>query len=266
MKPLKQKLTLEQFEKYVQEKDFGTLPPTFLVIHHTWKPTKESWNGKKTIDALDKYYRGLGWGGNGPHLFVAEDGIWLFTDMYDVGIHAGNGNGSLTKGYSIGIEVVGNYDYGTWEGETKKNALGVIRALRSQLKIPDSEIRFHREFNNKKTCPGAAITHSWLMSQLNNKQEEFMGKKLDAGNVKKILDKLGEMFGENYGTNPNDRETKEILENLDRLNVKYAESLQEIEDLKKKPLGMTDDDQRKVAMAQEVLSSLQNIKGVLDEL
>jgi len=168
-KPIKKNFSLKEFEKYVKAKDFGELPPTFIVIHHTWKPTVDDWNGKKTMDALDNYYRGLGWGGNGPHLFIAEDGIWLFTDMYDVGIHAGAGNGTLKSGYSIGIEVVGNYDNAVWEGETYDNTVGVIKILQEKLGIPDKEIAFHRDFSSK-SCPGWAITKDWVLNQLNENE------------------------------------------------------------------------------------------------
>ena len=44
------------------------------MIHHTWKPTKETWAGQRSIDSLKKYYEKKGWPA-GPHIFVAEDGI-----------------------------------------------------------------------------------------------------------------------------------------------------------------------------------------------
>lgn len=165
--PIKCKLSLEEFKKYIKNYNFGTKPPKFMVIHHTWKPEKDDWNGIKTIHALDKYYRKLGWNGKGPHLFIADDGIWLFTPMYEVGIHAGSGNGSINHpdGYSLGIEVVGNYDNEVWSGETKKNALGVILALQEQLSIPTIKIKFHRHYS-KKTCPGKKITEDWLHHEL----------------------------------------------------------------------------------------------------
>jgi hypothetical protein len=159
-------LSLEEFKKYVKEKDFGSLPPTFMVLHHTWKPTKADWQGEKTLLGIKRYYEGKGWNA-GPHLFIAEDGIWLFTDMYDVGIHAGVGNGSLKTGYSIGIEVVGNYDGEKWSGETKKNALGAVVALQKKLGIDESKIMFHRDFS-KKSCPGWAITKNWVFSEIKN--------------------------------------------------------------------------------------------------
>lgn len=174
---LAKRLTRDEFVAYVKNKNFGSVPPDQLVLHHTWKPTKASWRGLNTIKGLKNYYEGLGWQA-GPHLFVAEDGIWLFTDMYKVGIHAGTANarwlkngkifrgfsgptGAKLLGYSIGIEVVGNYDQTPWTGETKKNALCVLSTLRSSLGIDIADIGFHREFS-AKSCPGNAITRDWL--------------------------------------------------------------------------------------------------------
>lgn len=209
MKIIAKKLSLPEFIDYVNKKDFGVLPPTFLVIHHTWKPKKDEWNGSTTIAALKKYYEGLGWSA-GPHLFVAEDGIWLFTDMYDVGIHAGAGNGTVKTGYSIGIEVVGDYDNEVWSGKTKENALGVIKILQERLKLKERDLHFHREYS-AKSCPGNAITMEWLLDQLHGKaQSEFDYK----GNLYKIFGAVESLLGRADGPNPSDSETEAILEDL----------------------------------------------------
>jgi len=169
MKILGDSYTISDFRKYVMEKDFGSIPPTSLVIHHTWRPTKAQWQGKKSIYGMKSYYENTKKWNAGPHLFIAEDGVWTFTDMYDVGIHAGVGNstykwGKLT-GYSIGIEVVGDYDNEIWTGKTKKNALATIKILMDKLNLNYEDIRFHRDFSTK-SCPGHAIKKQWLIGEL----------------------------------------------------------------------------------------------------
>lgn len=178
------KLSLEDFKKYVASYAFGSIKPTSLVVHHTWSPTKAQWQGAKSVQGLKTYYEGKGWSA-GPHLFVSEDGIWLFTPMKDVGIHAGEGNatwltplGRKTQGfvkplggrlldYSIGIEVVGDYDAEKWSGETYKNAVGAIKCLMETLKLSTEGVLFHRDWPSaKKSCPGWAITKEWLGQQL----------------------------------------------------------------------------------------------------
>ena len=180
MQILSKKLTKLEFKNYLQSKNFGSIPPTEIVLHHTWKPTVETWEGEKTIQGLKNYYESLGWSA-GPHIFVAPDGIWLFTDMDEVGIHAGMGNatwekdgklyggynvsGGTLKGYSVGVEVVGDYDEKVWEGTVLDNALSCISDLKNKLDIPLSEIKFHRDYS-PKTCPGNAITRAWFESKI----------------------------------------------------------------------------------------------------
>jgi len=186
MEIINKRLTREEFTEYLRGKDLGILPPNEVVVHHTWKPTIAQWQGERSILGLKRYYEGKGWPA-GPHIFVAEDGIWLFTDIYDVGIHAGTGNavwdkngkkiggykvaGAKLESYSIGIEVVGNYDNKVWEGETKKNALHVIRELKKKLDIGNSKVTFHRDYASYKSCPGWAITKEWLFNELKDDPE-----------------------------------------------------------------------------------------------
>lgn len=153
------RLTVDEFRTYVWGYDFGPLPPNKLVIHHTWRPRVADWQGERSVAGLKAYYERKGWPA-GPHLFVAEDGIWLFSPMRHDGIHAGALN---TR--SIGIEVVGDYDAQVWSGATKQNSLSVIRALLDRLNIPTSAIYFHRDAS-PKSCPGRAITKEWLLSEL----------------------------------------------------------------------------------------------------
>ncbi len=152
-------LSLSQFQDYVNEFDFGKKKPTKLVIHHTWRPTKDSWAGERSIFGFKKYYEKKKWA-VGPHMFIAEEGIWLFTPMNRDGIHAS----SLNKG-SIGIEIVGDYDLQQWSGQTKTNALGAIKILMDQLSLTPSNIFFHRDVSSK-SCPGWAITKEWLFYEL----------------------------------------------------------------------------------------------------
>jgi hypothetical protein len=154
-------LALQEFREYVKAYYFGSEPANKLVVHHTWKPTKETWAGQKSIDGLKRYYEKKKWP-VGPHLFIAEEGIWLFTPMRQDGIHAAGLNHC-----SIGIEVVGDYDAEVWSGGTKTNALGAIKALMDRLLLKDKDIYFHRDIS-PKSCPGRAITKEWLFQELNN--------------------------------------------------------------------------------------------------
>ncbi len=228
------KLTREEFTEYVKNKDFGTVPPRELVVHHTWKPTKAQWKGEASILGLKRYYERKGWAA-GPHLFVSEDGIWLFTDMYEVGVHAGSANSTWQKGgrrgtgyppsgarivkYSVGIEVVGNYDSDVWSGETKENALHVIRTLRDKLGTKEEEITFHRDYAPYKSCPGRAITKSWLKNELKDKPEEKPDGHAPSPWAKGSWDKAvaAGIISDKYPQEPVTREQFTVM--IDRLNL-----------------------------------------------
>lgn len=161
MEIVNKRLTLHEFQVYVKGYDFGPILPGKLVLHHTWHPTKESWAGERTIGGLKRYYEGKKWKA-GPHIFVAEDGIWLFSPMRKDGIHAGK----LNK-HSIGIEIVGNYDTEKWSGQTKQNAIGTIKILMDRLGIKEGGVFFHRDAS-PKSCPGWAINREWVFNELKN--------------------------------------------------------------------------------------------------
>lgn len=158
---INKRLTLHEFQVYVKGYDFGPILPSKLVLHHTWHPTKESWAGERTIGGLKRYYEGKKWK-VGPHIFVADDGIWLFSPMRKDGIHAGK----LNK-HSIGIEVVGDYDSEKWSGQTKQNAIGTIKILMDRLSLKENGLFFHRDAS-PKSCPGWAIKKEWLFDELKN--------------------------------------------------------------------------------------------------
>lgn len=130
---------------------------------------------------MKSFYENKGWPA-GPHIYIYEGDIWLFTDMANVGIHAGGANATWRKGdkvvtgygpyrgyelesYSIGIEVVGNYESQLWDEKTKETVLEVLCALEDILGI--TKIGFHRDYQVKASgCPGWAITKEWLNREL----------------------------------------------------------------------------------------------------
>lgn len=176
------------FKHYLADYHFGAVPPKKIVLHHTWKPTQNTWSGQASIDGLKRYYEGRGWSA-APHIFIGEDGIWLFTAMNRVGIHAGNGNATYwdkilkrdVKGFigvlgngnwryilkkcSIGIEMVGNYDLRRPSGKTWDNTLFVLNLLKSTLGLEYSDIKFHNDYSSK-SCPGATVTKEWVYKEM----------------------------------------------------------------------------------------------------
>ncbi len=155
-----QKLTIDEFIDGIKTYDFGVVAPDTLVLHHTYKPTLDDWRGYNTLKGIQQYYAGLGWDG-APHIFAGPDGIWIANPLKDIGIHAQWCNatykdGHLT-GYSLGLEMVGDYSYQMPQGAVWSESLAVMGILSIRLAIPPRQfITFHR-YCGKPSCPGAAV-------------------------------------------------------------------------------------------------------------
>ena len=197
-------LSLPAFHAYLTSYNFGTIPPDFVVIHNTanpdasWAPLGASdrvwWDrdegslslagiAKKRehqLDAIRDYYVSLGWNA-GPHLFVDDKWVWLFTPLNTVGVHAKEGNAYRDSAghlhYSIGIEVLGWYGKVGWPPAIQALMRGAVQALRDRLgtfeivykpapphqpAAHQGSIAFHRDFN-KPECPGAFITPEYAI-------------------------------------------------------------------------------------------------------
>jgi N-acetyl-anhydromuramyl-L-alanine amidase AmpD len=162
-------LSIDEWLQYVANYDFGSIPPDRVVVHHTYIPTVAQWQGLSSLRGIQRYYAGLGWKA-GPHLFVGPDKIWLFTPMKDIGIHAGIGNSGYRNGklwYSIGVEIVGNYDQVRPSGSIWEHSKAVFGGLSRRLGIaPKQLFSFHRDYTNEKSCPGWAITKEWVNAEV----------------------------------------------------------------------------------------------------
>lgn len=203
--------TGQQFIDYVGSYDFGSVPPSYLVIHHTYNPdaswapistNQASWwnrneaglnndqiksKRKPQLDSIKNYYVGKGWT-TGPHLFIDEKWIWLFTPMYDIGTHAASGNSYHDASglhYSIGIETVGYFEYYGWPESMQKLLQIAVQSLQARLgnfdivymhaptntpAAHDHQISFHRDYN-KDACPGAVITSEYAIRVLSTPYE-----------------------------------------------------------------------------------------------
>jgi hypothetical protein len=183
-------MSVAKFEEYVTSYDFGKYKPTFVVLHHTIMPDTQQarflggvWDADdysrsepevyahrlKHLGAIKTYYETEhpDWPA-GPHLFVDDRYVWLFSPMNAPGVHAMEGNGR-PRSYSIGIEVVGYYEHVTWPEDVADNVRRVVLALQAQLKTFElvhkkgpGGISAHRDYN-KPECPGAKITTEYYM-------------------------------------------------------------------------------------------------------
>src|ERR1039458_1103137 len=101
--------------------------PHFVVLHNTGAPRLALWHsvsGAQRMINLDHYYSDEeGWAG-GPHLFVADDLIWVFNPLVKRGTHSPSWNA-----VSWGVEVVGDYDVEVLTDAVKGNMIAALTAL-----------------------------------------------------------------------------------------------------------------------------------------
>ena len=83
------------FAVYVDSVNFTTWRPQFVVLHNTAVPTFIDWHnvpGDQRMRGLEHYYRDVQQWSAGPHLFVADDRIWVFTPLNTPGVHSPSWN------------------------------------------------------------------------------------------------------------------------------------------------------------------------------
>jgi len=147
-------------------------PPSWaraVVLHHTAAPSlAQRPDGLliQHIHNIKNYYQNtLKWN-RGPQLFTDENEIFGMTPLTVPGIHAVSFNT-----YSIGIEVLGNYDIEdpfTGRGDACwKLAAQCTADLLSWMNLEASTktILFHRDDpKTSKTCPGKKISKDWFLN------------------------------------------------------------------------------------------------------
>ena len=152
------------FEDYVRELKLGDWRPQFVVLHNTQIPTLGEWRssaGAEHMKALVEYYRDLqGWSA-GPHLFVAEDFIWVFTPLNTPGVHSPSWNA-----VSWGVELVGDYDHEELPDALRANAVRALAALHELADIDPTTLKLHKEDpkTTHKGCPGTAIDKAGIVA------------------------------------------------------------------------------------------------------
>lgn len=159
-----QRFTPSEFAVYVKNQVVpeinrtGHWRPSFIVLHHTGVPSisqrPQGFTGAN-MQGLSRYYGvDQGWR-SGPHLFIDQNGIWVFTALTRQGTHSPSWNR-----VAWGIEQLGNFineDYQTGEGaKIRDNAVAAIAILSVARGLAAETLRFHLEdtHTTHKHCPG----------------------------------------------------------------------------------------------------------------
>ena len=144
------------FIQSVDTVSFDTWRPQFVVLHTTGAPTLaqgHSVPGETRMRNLEAYYRDTMQWSAGPHLFVADDLIWVFTHLNTSGVHSPSWN-SVTWG----VEMVGDYETEEFTDPLRDNALSALATLHSALGLDPSLLKLHKEDpRTTHICPGKNV-------------------------------------------------------------------------------------------------------------
>lgn len=142
----------------------------FVRLLNAWQPRREisefhlhctdtrlaDFRGLATIEAMRRYHMSKGWSDIAQHLTVdPAGGLWTGRDWDRAPASAAGFNGTAHRGPFM-IEVIGRFDkgYDELEGPQREAVISIIVAVLRRFHLKEDGLRFHREFNPGKTCPG----------------------------------------------------------------------------------------------------------------
>lgn len=163
--------TPDQFTAYVRGLDAAPDWVQFIVLHNTAEPTLADWHkvpGERRMAALAEYYRDVQHWSAGPHLFVADDLIWVFTPLDKTGVHSPSWNS-----VAWGVEQVGDFDREAYDSgagaKVRENAVHAVAVLSKWAHLDSSTMRLHKE-DPKTThaCPGKHVVKADFVQRVHN--------------------------------------------------------------------------------------------------
>lgn len=180
-----------------------------IHIHHTYRPTVGDWRGEESVAAIRRYHVEVnGWSDLAQHLTVGPDGsVWSGRHIDRAPASATGFNGTSSDG-PLMIEMVGNFDtgYDRFTGVQADTVIDLVARVCAVCGLDALGVRFHREMNGHKTCPGTSIDLDDFRARVaarlvprtsrSNGSRHTVGR-VDAGNIRPALqDAMEDAHGE----------------------------------------------------------------------
>lgn len=157
------------FDIYCKGLTWAKWRPSFIALHNTARPTlAERPKGftARHIENLVHYYRDeKGWSA-GPHLFVDDHRIWVFTPLTKPGVHSPSWNH-----IAIGLEMLGDYETDAFDSgrgaAVRNNAVRAMASLSGALGIDPATMRLHKEDSGSThDCPGKKVSKAEVIAEV----------------------------------------------------------------------------------------------------
>jgi N-acetylmuramoyl-L-alanine amidase CwlA len=150
----------DDFDKYCHAVHWTAWRPSFIVLHNTASPSlaqRPDGLTEEHIRNLEGFYRDTQKWSAGPHLFVDDHQIWVFTPLNMSGVHSPCWNKN-----SLGIEMLGDYQKEAFDSgrglAVRANAVAAVATLSAVIGIDPETMKLHREDpETTHNCPGKNV-------------------------------------------------------------------------------------------------------------
>jgi len=139
------------------------------VLHNTAIPSlaqRPDGLTKKHITGLESFYRDEQKWFGGPHLFVDDKQIWVFTPLNMSGTHSPTWNK-----VALGIEMLGDFEKESFDSgrglNVRNNVVAAMATLSAVLGLDPQTMRLHREDPaTTHACPGKNVRKLEVIQQV----------------------------------------------------------------------------------------------------
>jgi hypothetical protein len=150
----------EDFDKYCHELQWTAWRPSFITLHNMGVPSlaqRPDGLTEKHIQNLVGYYRDTQKWPAGPHLFIDDKQIWVFTPLTVSGVHSPSWNKT-----ALGFEMLGDFEKEAFDSgrglQVRKNAVAAIATVSAILGLDPNSMKLHREdVRTTHACPGKNV-------------------------------------------------------------------------------------------------------------
>ena len=159
----------EGFAAYCAGLKWKDWKPQFIALHNTYFPDlamrPKGFTAQHMLNIADGYKK-KGWRA-GPHLFVDDHKIWVFTPLTTQGRHSPGWNE-----VALGVEMLGDFDKDSFSAgrglAVRQNAVRAVAILSKVLGLSPDTIRLHKEDpkTTHKDCPGKNVSKPKFIAEV----------------------------------------------------------------------------------------------------
>jgi hypothetical protein len=161
--------TADEFDTYCHTLQWTAWRPSFIVVHNTGAPSlaqRPKGFTKQHMTNFEVFYRDQQKWKAGPHLFIDDKKIWVFTPLTVSGTHSPSWNK-----VALGIELLGDFERESFtEGRglrVRENTVAALTTLCAILGFDPATTRIHREDPlTTHACPGKNVRKLELIQQV----------------------------------------------------------------------------------------------------